>query len=137
MIPLSLLIAIYLADVTRDGVVDWADARLIVSRVGQQGYGDINHDSRIDVLDYLEIIRVFGAGWGIHNTGDGRAWFIRPGRVLDLAPSPFPGHRRIRFLDQHGAEMAIDIRDPRTPAGAAAAAAPPAFDELDLARTTP
>ena len=109
MLPLSLAVAIYLADLDYNGIINWADVYVVLNNFAGAGRGDANRDGVVDTLDYLTVMSVWSAGWGVHRIGDGHAWFIRPGDALGIGPSPFPGCRRLTFLDEHGSVMAIDM----------------------------
>ena len=112
MVITALALAILLADVDHNGVVDSRDSTQVVSHLGEHGRWDVNQNGVVDIMDFVGVINLWKAGWGIHASGDGKPWFIGPGRVLGVGPSPFPHSRRLTFLDQLGGVVAIDFPAP-------------------------
>lgn len=111
MVGYLLAMAIYMTDLNLDGVIDSRDMVIMLGNWGNPGVGDLNDDGVVDSTDFARLMSLWRAGWGVHDTGDGEVWFVPPGRVISWGPSPFPGHRRLVFLDNAGAELAIDMLD--------------------------
>lgn len=109
MVSLALAMAILAADLHTDGVIDSRDLAAVLSQWGQHGQADISGDGVVDSHDLMMVLFLWGAGWGAHSTGDGASWFVAPGNVISLGPSPFAGFRRLTFWDQHGDIAAIDM----------------------------
>lgn len=121
MIITSLAVAIITADVNRDGIVNMTDGLHISSSSHDDLKNDANRDGVVDHRDFLAVLDVFRSGWGFHDTGDGQPWFVMPGDAVRVGASPFPGRRRLTFLDERGYEVAIDFIS----FGTQAALAPP------------
>ena len=114
----ALAFAIVAADLDRNGVVDQYDGAAVFHHItpnGSTGDGrwDPNGDGVVDVQDFFFIVNLLNSAWGKHLTGDGATWFVPPGRVISLGPSPFPGHRRITFLGPRDEVLAIDLAGQR------------------------
>ena len=108
LIP-TIAFAIIAADVNRDGIVNMMDGLQVLSTNHYDRSKDVNSDGVVDHRDFLAVLEVFRAGWGVHDTGDRRPWIIMPGEAKRVGPSPFPGRRRLTFLDDRGYEVAIDF----------------------------
>lgn len=112
MVGLTLALAIFAADINHNGVVNGGDLSRLLNNWGGAGAGDLNSDGVVDSVDLAGLLSLWNAGWGVHSTGDGEAWFVTPGRVISVGPSPFAGHRRLAFWSEQGAIVAIDMLTP-------------------------
>ncbi len=108
LIP-SIAIAILAADVNRDGIINMMDGLQVMSANHDDFTKDVNGDGVVDHRDFLAVLDVYRSGWGVHDTGDRQPWFVMPGDAVRVGPSPFPGRRRLIFLDDQGYEVAIDF----------------------------
>lgn len=112
MVGPALALSIIAADLNHDGIINSGDAAILFHEWGQQTASDVNMDGTVDTQDLTQMLTLWRAGWGAHQTGDGRVWFAEPGTALSVGPSPFDGLRRLRFVSAHGDIMAIDMPIP-------------------------
>lgn len=108
MVSLTLAMAIFAADLYRDGVIDTRDLSMMFSQWGEPGPADLNGDGIVDSRDMVVVFSLWGASWGSHDTGDGANWFIAPGYMISRGPSPFAGFRRVTYWNEHGDIASID-----------------------------
>jgi len=104
--PIPLLILA--ADFSFDGVVDAADLSIMLEQWNGSGQADLTGDGQVDAADLDLLVFVWGGRYGRNDVGDGLMSIVPAMHDPQWGPSPFPGHRRLTYIDEQGDLVAID-----------------------------
>lgn len=104
--PVPLLILA--ADFSLDGAVGSDDLIIMLDQWGRPGPTDLNGDGVVNSPDMSLLMSVWGGKYGDNDIGDGATKIVPTMNNPQWGPSPFPGYRRLTYVNEQGDLVAID-----------------------------